>query len=257
VVFKTRGRSGLNAKQITVTTNDPATPTATLIVKADLEVELKLEPEYLDFGRVRRGSGATQTIQLAGVAAAKAKVLSVEVQQMRAGARRDAAAVVTTQVGAGGQAGSVAVSLLPDAPAGRFVGMLQITTDHPGSPPLQFRVVGEVQASVQVQPARVQFQTVESPDAQTRVLTVSTADEGVSVLAVEVDHPALSASIGAQTPGRTRIDLTFKGALDVPHVSSMLRIRTSSAEDPLVEVPVELFRASPRAPRPPTPTGTN
>ena len=70
-MFKTKGRKGLNAKQITVESNDPRQPRATLLVKAHLDRTIKLAPlqtiEFLvERGDSSGGSGANFLVEWLG-----------------------------------------------------------------------------------------------------------------------------------------------------------------------------------------------
>jgi hypothetical protein len=259
VTFKTKGRRGANNKKITVSSNDPAEPQVQLTVKAELEIALEITPPVVSFGTVPRGKSRTESVKLIGRDAANAKVTSVTVVMALAGGVPNTtnSQVLLAKPGEGTQAGSVEISLVPDAVAGRFDGRLSIKTDHPDVPELPLRVVGIVQGSVAYQPERLLFRDLEEGSEQTQSLTVtSTNGEPVEVLEVEIDHPALSASITDEDASGIRVTVTHNGDAQLNRGVATLLIRTSSTADPRISVPVDLYPMRSRAARPVRPRST-
>jgi hypothetical protein len=72
VKFDTRGRPGLNEKTVTVVSNDPKTPTLSLMIKMKVEQMLGFDPLYT---QVEAGAGETPTAEtwLAGKLAPRAR----------------------------------------------------------------------------------------------------------------------------------------------------------------------------------------
>jgi hypothetical protein len=251
-VFHTKGRAGLNTKQVAVRSNDPAEPLVQLTIRAQLEVALELDPRQLDFGNLERGKGATHTVRLAGRDAAKTRILTVEVQGLRSGrsARTPPEQLLVTRTGEGERAGTVEISVLPDAPVGPFHGTLQVGTDNPNVPSLSLLLQGVVRSTVAVRPERLRFRHDGQIDL-TRVLMLdSTTDEKVRVLEVTAGNPALDIAFHEVAPGRTEIRVTLDGAAAGSLQATRLTIRTSSPQDPLIVVPVEVRQVG-SSPEPP------
>jgi len=213
-----------------------------------------LEPRQVTFGSVIRGEGATRVVRLAGRDAAKTKLLSATVQGLRADRTRSGtqSRVVRAQLAEGAEAGVVKMTVAPDAQAGQFLGELVVTTDHPGAPELRVRVIGSVRGSVVFRPEHLFFKNVVEGMGQSRTLFVESAnDQPIEVHGISVDHPALEASFERIADGRTQVTVTCDGKIQRDRESATLTIRTSSPEDPRIEVPVEIYRLKRQA-APPT-----
>jgi hypothetical protein len=222
-------------------------------VKAELEILLDLEPRFVNYGAVFRGRDTTRTVKLVGPDASRTKLLSAEFKPLRA--RRPAGATqepaVVARVAGDAEAPTVEVSIPPDAPAGQFDGNIVVKTDHARLPELLVRVRGSAYGAVTFQPQRMVFRHLEEGVEQTRTLMItSTSEEPVEVLEVVAKHPALTASIAEQTAGRTRITVTCNGKLRRDHEATTVVVRTSSPEEPRIEVPTFLTRIRGRAARP-------
>ena len=255
-MFHSRGRTGLNTKQITVSSNDPSEPAAVLTVKALLETALQIDPVQLDYGNLKRGQGATLSAQLAGRDAAKAKIVSVDVGGMRAlhAAATPADRILAARIREG--AHEIELTVPPDAPLGPFHGVLKVATDHPLLSSLTLVVHGYVRSSVEVRPERVRFR--DDGSEQTRTVRLDgLLEEPVRVLEVTAENPAIRTSFAEIAPGQTEIRVTLDGTVAGSLQATTLTIRTSSTQDPVVMVPVEVRRASPTpppaAPAPPAP----
>lgn len=131
-----------------VKSNDPVTPQVTLQLKVELDVALDLEPAHLDFGTIPVGRGATRTVKLIGPDAAQTKILSASVEVPRTARAQtpSPSPVVLAHNGEGDAAGSVELSVVPEAPEGTFFAQLKVRTDHPLVPELMLRVQGLVGA---------------------------------------------------------------------------------------------------------------
>jgi len=253
VTFKTKGRRGLNTKRITVTSNDPAEPQVSLTVKALLEIALDLAPPVVNFGTVSRGDLVRHSVKLVGRDAPATKVTSVTVLMALAGGAPDQpeSSVLLARPGEGERAGSVEVSIVPDAVAGRFDGRLSIKTDHPQVPDLPLRVVGIVQGSVALQPERLLFRDLQEGSEQSQSITLSSrTEQPVEVLEASIDHPALTAQVTEDPSGGIRVTVTYNGALQPHRAVATLVLLTSSTEDPRIVVPVDLYPMRKQAPRP-------
>jgi hypothetical protein len=236
-----------------VHSNDPSQAQVALTVKAELEVLLDLEPRFVNYGAVFRGRDTTRTIELVGPDASGTKLLSAEFRPLRARRPADATpeAAVVARVAGDAEAPTVEISIAPDAPTGQFDGNVVVKTDHARLPELVVRVRGSAYGAVTFQPQRMVFRHLEDGVEQTRTLMItSNAEEPVEILEVVAEHPALTASIDETTAGRTRITVTCNGKLQRDHEATTVVVRTSSPEEPRIEVPTYLTRVRGRAVRP-------
>lgn len=211
---------------------------------------LDVDPAQIQFGTVPSGRGAVRSVALTGPDAGHTKLLSATID--RASPAREPEATPLLEAHAvEGPPGSVEVSLAPDAPSGRFYALITLHTDHPLVPSLQLRVLGEVGSAVRLRPERLLFRNNGQEGEQTRTISVRGAGpESVSVLGVESNDPRLRTTYAAQPNGRTKVDVTFDGHPQADHETAVVVIRTSSPDQPRIEVPVEIVRTAPPAASP-------
>ena len=121
-----RGRSGLQQKTITVTSNDPDTPTLILQLKGNAVQILRAEPSSLFFGRVGPD----------GVRSRNFEVISSQGPFQVTGMRSDNPAFIVTPLAAeaseDGTRKHFNLALAPELPEGNINGVAFITTDIPG-----------------------------------------------------------------------------------------------------------------------------
>jgi hypothetical protein len=236
-----------------VWSNDPTQPQAILTVKADLEVVLDLEPRFVNFGNTPRGLADTRTVKLVGRDASKTKLTSAKFQTLRAGPGRRPTAepIVVASLGEGAQAGTIDLSLVPDAPLGLFQGKLTLETDHPDFPQILLMVRGYALGSVTVKPQHLTFRNMEGGTEQSHTLTLASVnDKPVEIVKVRSGHPALTTSLSEANGGRMKVTVTCNGNLQRDREMATLVIHTSSPEEQRIDVPVHMFRLRALDPRP-------
>jgi hypothetical protein len=216
-----------------------------LTVKADLQVAVSLEPGSLDFGTVSRGRETTRAVKLVGRDAAKTKLLSAKVEPL--GARRSKTPppepTLLAKLTEEGETRGVELSIAPKAPSGSFYGQLVVQTDNPQVKRLTARVRAKVQASVAARPQRVRFHIPEGGGQQTQKFVVHSTDgRPLDVLEVKAHHPSLEASFTPVNERRTKVTVTCNGETRLDREMTTLSVRTSSKDDPQIEVPVEIYR---------------
>jgi len=221
-----------------------------LTVKAVLEVLLDLEPRQLNLGLTPRGEASSRTVKLSGPEAAGTDIVSVTYQNTRRSRTQPVARrpIVIARLPEGDRADTIELTVAPDAPSGPFYGRLLVATDHPKATQLSLAVQGTVRPAIRVRPRSLVFRTAGEGVSQTRTVTVGGAGEvAAELLGVELDHPALEASVVPPDPrnGRAKIAVTWNGKLDGDREKATMILRTSHPQEPTVEVPVLLERAAP------------
>lgn len=216
-----------------------------LLVKADLQVVVDLNPLNVDFGAVFKGSDERRVVRIIGKDSTATNLVSVSIEPLGAGRNKPPASepVVLANVTGEGESRSVELSIAPNAPSGYFYGQLVVVTDNPKATHLTARVRVKVQSSVIANPALLRFSIPEGGGEQVQELVLRSTDgKPLEVLDVAVHHPALSASFVQINERRTKITVTFNGETRVERESSALLVKTTSKDDPQVQVPVDIFR---------------
>ena len=82
-MLKTQGKQGVLKKRITVTSNDPKTRNLTLEIKAEIMVDVMVEPRNVGFKQLGKGVAATELVTVKVPEPEKIKVTGLEVDDPR------------------------------------------------------------------------------------------------------------------------------------------------------------------------------
>jgi hypothetical protein len=74
-VLRTKGRSGVTKKRITVMSNDPETPNLSLELSGEIVVDVEVKPRHLSFGQVGKGESVSREFELKINEPGKIKIL--------------------------------------------------------------------------------------------------------------------------------------------------------------------------------------
>ena len=134
-----RGRSGFQQKSITVSCNDPATPTLMLLLKGTAIQPLRAEPSSLFFGRIGPDAVRRRTFD----------VLSSQGPIQIVSTRTDNPGLLITSLPAGpGDENTrhrFELSIDPSLPAGGLNGNVFVKTDRPDLPELSIPVAAFIE----------------------------------------------------------------------------------------------------------------
>jgi len=136
VTFDTTHEHGHQTRTITVYSNDPVQPVATLTLVADIDAAVVAEPSELYIGHVQRGMGAPNTVRLVGTDSTAPGSVETTGKVLDAIVGRDAKGTAVT----------LHVAIKPGAPLGRFKESVLVRTHNGQQPKLTIPVVGIVDA---------------------------------------------------------------------------------------------------------------
>lgn len=231
MTLRTEGKQGKLTKTITVVSNDPVKPRATIQVVADVKVLVGLDPQVMAFGEVKVGKKATRSVRLVGQEAA-----GVTLELLEGGDKGLSAAVRKE-----GEETLVDVTVDPKEP-GRLKGRLSFGTSHATVTRLDLRVSGEVIGNVRVAPSAVTIQGVDGQPAP-GVVVLSSEAAGFKVLSA-IDPNGQVDATWAERDGRWRIEVKPKtSGPGTASFRSHLVVVTNDALQPQIDVPV-LARAT-------------
>lgn len=121
-----RGRSGLQMKTITVTSNDPETPTLSLQLKGTAVQALRTQPPSLFLGRLEPGAPRSRTFDIISARG------PIQITNLRADHPGVALRPVELEPGGDGSTRRFEMTLSPDLPEGAINGSVFILTDMAG-----------------------------------------------------------------------------------------------------------------------------
>lgn len=131
--FTTANRSGAQVKTITVTSNDPETPTTLLTLRGTVVKPLSANPAAVYYGRVAGPEAASREVILTSSAPVRLTSLSLASPHLRATAGAPDVPAATHRI---------VLEILPDMPRGPFGDTLTIATDSTVQPKLLVPVTG-------------------------------------------------------------------------------------------------------------------
>ena len=200
VTFDTGRKKGKLKKTITVESNDPAKPKATLHVSALIEVEFGFEAHSLDMGRIHKGESSTKTAVLLFKDSSKRDLLELSSSKDH---------IVTRSTGSSSDNESridVEVTVGPDTPPGRLNETITAKLSDGSYPAASLRIAGIVVGNVEVSPETMRFTVDTSRTAanqsEQRVRVVSTQDGALlRLLSVEDTKKLLVIEVDTTVPG--------------------------------------------------------
>lgn len=232
--------TGPITKSILVMTNDPETPTVTLVVKANVRPYLEVVPRPLVRFNTVRGESVSQEVFVVTddatdfeVTGVKASVPFITGTVRKLDEDELVPGKYKVQYG-------VKLTLAPDAPAGPLNADVIVQTTHPKAKELKVKVFGVVRSLLHVTPSEIQFGTVQASAKQGRnVIVVNNRKEPLSVTAVTVEDPDFEAAVLPIEEGkRYQVTVTIKPDAKPGKHDTVLVVTTSDPEFKELRIPV-------------------
>jgi hypothetical protein len=237
---------GVITKAVSVTTNDPATPSVVLQLKGDIVVAVDVKPTDTPILRTTLGDGKPTELTLAAVDGKPFDVLTVEADPLVAvkvrpapgapPAPRSKQPAARRPIAAG--ASSYLVTLVPSAkaPIGQSRPSVKIGTSHPDAAIVPINPVLMVTGLVQVVPPTLAVR----PEGTELHATITRADgRPLKILGVTSSDADFTATTTPVVPGK-QYDLTLKytGKPGRGLVQSTLTVKTNEPRQTTILVPV-------------------
>ena len=234
--------NGPISKSILVMTNDPDTPTGTLVIRADVKPYVEVLPRPLvRFNAIQQQDAAEKILLVGSGEVEKFKVVRVE----------PSADYILTELrplpederiaGRSDSQYELTLSLADDAPVGPVNGQVVVHTDHPKAKAIPIRLFGVVRALLHVTPPQLQFGAVEASVKPGRHLIVvsNRPETDVEITAAEVDDPAFEVEVHPIQEGqRYQVTVTMTPDAETGPHDATLTLRTTDPAFPEVKVPV-------------------
>ncbi len=233
VKFDTRNRPGKNDKTVTVVSNDPKTPTLSLLIRAEVEQMLGLQPAYSQVG-TGGPEPATAEIWLSGKLAPRARLRVARMDPKDSPTRVE---VIERTTDAGKQKG-LRVSV-----AGGSIGQggtkIYVATGVPQLPEVEHVVLWSLRGNLEV-PRQVHLDLTQ-PASREKVIQVTSRRPDFRLTAARVlDGPFVATVIESKGPARS-IKLTSK--LTSPPAAlttGKLVLESNDPLEPKKEIPLSL-----------------
>jgi hypothetical protein len=227
VLFDTAGASGYQSKTVSVYSNDPAQPVATLTLTGRVTADIAADPPQLYVGHLRRGQAAFNSLSLTGEAAVTSVETTGEV-------------IDSTLSGAASGGKRVQVAAKKSAALGRFEETITVRTGSHRQPQLSIPVTGIVDGDIVASPAQLNF-GLTAPDARaSRVVGLQNrGSRPMRVTAARLLPPIGTAAVSVDQEGKDyRITVTLTAGLRPGKILGTLEVETDSPEQSHIEVPL-------------------
>ncbi len=238
VTLDLRNRKGLQKKTISVMSNDPTTPTLTLLLQGEAVPVVAVEPEILNFGTIADDAPVTKTVT---IRSAKDNV-TFHVKGVTMKNSQLQIALQTKEIEPG-KSYEITATTPGGLKSGGYGGQIEIETDFADNPIFRVTATMRVLGAFVVTPQRIMLQS--NPDAPTttqQLITVAPGRvKGFEITEVVVPLPAMKSTMEPKRADTAVIRLT-----DVPVSDELtgkeLIIKTNNAENPEIRIPFQIVK---------------
>jgi len=232
--------TGPITKSILVLTNDPETPTVSLVVKANVKPYLEVLPRPIVRFNTVRGEAIEREVKVVTddsvdfkITKATASVPYITAAVHPLSGDELVAGKYKVQYG-------VKLTLAEDAPIGAINATVMLHTTHPHAKTLTIKAFGVVRSLLHVTPSNIQFGSVEAKFKPGRnVIIVNNRSEPVKITGAEVDDPAFTAEVKPIEEGkRYQVTVTVKADAKAGARSTTLHIHTTDPQHKELKIPI-------------------
>jgi len=240
VTLQTLSFSGDVVKQITLHTNDPGAPQATITLKAHVRPRLDVRPTQVDFGSVPVGESPVRTVTLKAARRDSLVVDSLLFPADYVRARLEQATIADSVVI------QLHLELRPDAPAGPFRETGRIITNQTTAPRVPIHLRGQVRGFFTVSPPALSYGLVRSDRGKSQKAVLTGAGDGHHrVTGADCPHPDVACQVVTVEEGRRyEVRVTLQPGIAAGMLQTEVVISTDDPAQP--QIPLEL-RGSVRA----------
>ncbi|HEY2385735.1 MAG TPA: hypothetical protein VGK30_02135 [Candidatus Binatia bacterium] len=233
--------AGPTRVEVPLTSDDPARSTIRLTLTADVRAFVIADPGYARYLFVQGAAPGTigQTIFATDGAAFRVTRVTSPLPALRVSVR-PASADERAEGGATGSQWRIESTLASQAPVGPLGGFLEVALDHPRQHRMRIPLSGFVRPMFAVTPADADLGDVRAGEpVRGRLVVKNFADERVTLEHVGSDVPGVTGEAQTADPGHAfSIALAVAADARPGRFDGRLRIRTSSAKQRLLEVPI-------------------
>lgn len=230
----TRSFSGKVIKQVYVYTNDPASPQATLELRAFVRAPISLKPATVRFGDVPIGEARRATVTLKAAAADTLRILGLDfpegILRCRSAASQEGDSTVYR----------LEIELRADAQPGPFRVTGRIETNQRASRVQSVQVSGQVHGFFRVDPEAVSLgQVLQGRSRSETVRVIPTLPGDRRVTGATCDRPYLASEVAALPGGQGyEVRVTLLPEAPPERISGKLTITTDDPLQPSIDLDV-------------------
>ncbi len=228
-----------------MTTNDPDNKNVQLKVSADIVVLFAFEPQRINLGRLKRQEIEPKILTATGAKLPDVKILSVAVDNQHHAEYYD---IKLDDTGEGKNRQATLTITPTDAiPIGRFGDKIVVTAELDKVTTYDIYFTGEILGPVEVSPQALVLRSASENDPLAGSISLKrTEDTPFKVLEVICNDKTAVVSVSEpDTEGTVTIEMTLPVDFSGERFQSQLIIKTDTAEQPEIRVPVHGRRNQP------------
>lgn len=232
--FDTARFSGEKAKSISVYSNDPLQPVATLTLQGEITVEIEVDPPQLYLGRVHRGEETTRSVDVLYDANKPITITKVENSSPML-------TVSPQNIEKDGRKGKkLIVTLKKDAPLGRLNDEIKVTTTSEKRPSIEIPVFGSIEGDLVVAPPQVSFGVVRRGEGKSQEVSIkSRAAQPIHILNVQSSNADIVPELVTIKDGEEyKITVNAKSDSKAGRIQGEVQITTDHPSEKTLSIPL-------------------
>ncbi len=229
VTLSTGALSGHSGHTVTIATNDPNHPMATLTMVGDVRLQVSATPADVDFGKVARGQTEVREVVLTALKQPGFEVGKISNSNPNIKAERAASATAEGGV-------ALKVALAGTMPVGAFVDTLDVATNRV---PVKIAVYGTVTGPISVDPPQVSFGIVPHLGSAERIVRITNSSQRpLKLLGMASSNSSVGASVEPVTPGKEyKVTVLLRKNTPDGQLRGQLVIKTDDPEQQSLTIP--------------------
>lgn len=230
------------AKTVTVLSNDPANPRLTLTIKVKIEPHIAVTPGYARYIYVQTLDPGTVSQTLWAIDYPDFQLLEVKSPYPFVSASFHEAKGEEAKAEGVGRQWRIDMTIQPDAAVGPLREFLVVKTNHPKQQEVRIPISGFVRPLMHLTPQVADFGKVEkiTEAREIELSLVNFGEDAVTISGVDSDVAGVSAQVEATEAGRRfKVKVKLAPGAAKGDLQTKLRIKTSAAKMPVLELPVK------------------
>jgi len=228
--FNLKGRSGPQARRITVISNDPLQPRLTLSLIGEAIAPLEINSERIYWGNIYCKAPAERSCEIKFTEAEQSYITGIAVTT------NIFTAEVLTVVPR--RRYKIIIRTVPPLPIGPLQAKLLLTTDHPRFKTIEIPMQGRITGDLYAIPAEIVINAGDRKPLNRSFLVYSGLKEQFRIMSVEPPQPAIKANIRSMSAANGhRIDLRNIAPTEDLNGKNII-VRTDCASMPVLIVPI-------------------
>lgn len=242
-VLDTSTFDGPIAKSIAVFTNDAENPKLQLVIKAEVRPFIGVDPGYARFNYVQGEKTGSVTQSLWAPDGTDFSVVGVKVPYDHLDVTFHEASADERVGEVKGKQWRVEIGIKGDAPVGALRDYVELQVDHPRQKVVKIAVSGFVRPRQHLTPQVLDFGDLESDalPSERAFTLVNFITEGIELTEIETGVEGIEYEITSNEDDGHRFQVTLRATSTLPKgaFASTVRIHTTDASNPVIEVPLK------------------